>query len=87
AVAVLVTACGSTQQPGSNAGEPLADPRSEVPLPAANPLRNASFGDLHLHTSMSFDAYTMKTNTLPEDSYRFAQGEAVDYLGQQVQRR
>lgn len=56
-------------------------------LPPPNPLKNAYFGDLHLHTSLSFDAAAMKTNTLPEDSYRFAQGETVEYLGQKVQRR
>jgi hypothetical protein len=55
--------------------------------PAPNPLRNAYFGDLHLHTSMSFDAATAMTNTLPEDSYRFASGEAVNYLGHEVRRR
>src|SRR5579871_266262 len=48
--------------------------------------RHVYFGDLHLHTSLSFDAYTINTNTLPEDSYRFALGEAVDYLGEKVQR-
>jgi hypothetical protein len=48
--------------------------------------RRALFGDLHLHTSMSFDAYTMQTNTLPEDSYRFAIGEEVEYLGRKVKR-
>jgi hypothetical protein len=55
-------------------------------LPAPNPLRNAYFGDLHLHTSMSFDAATGRTSTLPEDSYRFARGETVDYFGRKVTR-
>jgi hypothetical protein len=54
--------------------------------PSANPLRNVYFGDLHLHTSMSFDAATGRTSTLPEDSYRFAQGETIDYFGRQVTR-
>jgi hypothetical protein len=66
---------------------PSSSQPSSEPLPPPNPLKNAYFGDLHLHTSLSFDAATMKTNTLPEDSYRFAQGEAVDYLGQKIQRR
>src|SRR5271170_7143140 len=48
--------------------------------------RHAYFGDLHLHTSMSFDAFSFGTSTLPEDSYRFAMGEAIDYLGQTVKR-
>jgi hypothetical protein len=55
--------------------------------PPLDPTRNAYFGDLHLHTSLSFDAIAFRTNTTPEDSYRFAQGETVEYLGQKVRRR
>ena len=60
-----------------------AEPAS---LPPGNPLRNVYFGDLHLHTSMSFDAATGRTSTLPEDAYRYAQGESVEYLGRKVAR-
>lgn len=51
------------------------------------PERHAYFGDLHLHTSLSFDAFTMKTRTLPDDSYRYAKGEEVSYLGQKFKRK
>ncbi|MCC4116867.1 DUF3604 domain-containing protein [Aromatoleum toluclasticum] len=54
---------------------------------AATPERNAYFGDLHLHTSLSFDAFTMKTRTLPDDSYRYAKGEEVEYFGQKFKRK
>ena len=54
--------------------------------PAPNPERNAYFGDLHLHTSLSFDAAAAGTNTLPEDSYKFARGDTVTYLGRKVHR-
>ncbi len=56
-------------------------------LPPPDPTRNAYFGDLHLHTSLSFDAAAFRTNTTPDDSYRFAQGGTVVYLGQEVRRR
>lgn len=49
--------------------------------------KRAYFGDLHLHTALSFDAYLFNTNTLPEDSYRFARGEAVNYLGRTIKRK
>lgn len=42
-----------------------------------NPLRNLYFGDLHIHTSLSWDAYARGTRLTPYDAYRFAQGEAV----------
>jgi Protein of unknown function (DUF3604) len=49
--------------------------------------RRAFFGELHLHTGYSFDAYAIVgTRTTPEDAYRFAKGEPVSYLGQTVQR-
>ncbi len=40
-----------------------------------NPLRNAYFGELHLHTTMSLDAYMGQSRNTPDDAYRFAKGE------------
>ncbi|TNF86556.1 MAG: DUF3604 domain-containing protein, partial [Gammaproteobacteria bacterium] len=45
--------------------------------PPANPNRNAYFGDLHVHTRYSFDAYAFGTVATPEDAYRFAKGEPI----------
>ncbi|GAA0526766.1 hypothetical protein FHS83_002098 [Rhizomicrobium palustre] len=55
---------------------------------AVHPEREAYYGDLHLHTSYSFDAYVLLgTKVDPDAAYRFAKGEPVDVLGQQVRRR
>ncbi len=49
--------------------------------------RQAWFGDLHLHTSFSFDAWAlMGTKITPDEAYRFAKGETITYLGKQVHR-
>jgi Protein of unknown function (DUF3604) len=53
---------------------------------AVNPEREAFFGDLHLHTAFSFDAIASGTQTTPEDAYRYALGEPVEYLGRTVRR-
>lgn len=44
---------------------------------AANPLRNAYFGAVHVHTGYSFDAFTNGTITAPADAYEWAQGKPI----------
>ena len=51
----------------------MGDAQSASP----NPERNAYFGDLHVHTTYSFDAYIFGTRATPDDAYRFARGEAL----------
>jgi Protein of unknown function (DUF3604) len=43
--------------------------------------RNAYFGDLHVHTSLSLDAYIFGTAADPRNAYRFARGEEVELAG------
>jgi hypothetical protein len=47
--------------------------------PVANPERNAYFGDLHVHTTLSFDASAFGTTATPADAYRYAQGETIKH--------
>jgi hypothetical protein len=49
--------------------------------------RQAYYGDLHLHTSYSFDAYVLfGAKVDPDAAYRFARGESVEFLGSGARR-
>lgn len=59
------------------AGSNRFDSRSEAAQPKAAPVRNAYFGDLHVHTGWSNDAYNVSVRTTPDDAYLYAKGEAI----------
>ena len=57
-------AADSAGEPGRSSGK-------------ANPLNNVYFGEQHLHTANSPDAFAMGTRNTPDDAYRFCKGEAI----------
>ncbi|MGB6849141.1 MAG: DUF3604 domain-containing protein [Thermoanaerobaculia bacterium] len=68
-VMLLATAPSVAQSigaPGRDSGKP-------------NPLKNVYFGEQHLHTQASFDAYTAGTLGTWEEAYRFGRGEEVEF--------
>ena len=85
---LMMGACSETYEPKEvNNLSALEDKKSTLQYkPEPNPDRNAYFGDLHVHTSNSFDAYTFGTIASPSDAYRFAQGEAIPHpTGYEIQ--
>jgi hypothetical protein len=54
-----------------------------------NPLNNVYFGEQHLHTSASPDAFAFGTRNDANAAYRYAKGEAIkeDQSGKMIQKR
>ncbi len=81
---VLCVGCTDSQETGeaSGVGAETTDVTADDnpgSTDDANPERNAYFGDLHVHTANSFDAFVLGTLLSPDDAYRFAKGEAFQH--------
>ena len=82
---------------GQQAETPKASAtKAEAPAPAApkpptvealeaavpeNPLKEAYFGETHVHTSFSMDAFIGGARITPDEAYRFAKGQDVTVNG------
>lgn len=75
ALTLGITACSG------QADSPVASSdavQTAAQRPAPNPTKNAYFGDTHVHTKNSFDAYIVGTRADADDAYRFAKGAPID---------
>ena len=53
-------------------------PQSPLSIKPVNPLNNVYFGDLHIHSSLSADAYLFGNRRDLDATYRFAKGESAE---------
>jgi len=69
------------------AGDSIGEPGRS--FSKKNPLNNVYFGEQHLHTLNSPDAYSMGTRNTQEDAYNYARGKAVkkNTSGKMVQKK
>ncbi|RPH44486.1 MAG: DUF3604 domain-containing protein [Burkholderiales bacterium] len=79
------SAAPASTLPGTGAA-PSARPAAPA-RPAPNPDRSAYFGDLHLHSSWSADAFALATRLSPEDAHRWARGDTLQYRGNAIRRK
>lgn len=82
-LSLLAGGCGveSGPQERAGAGAPAAAraaaTAAATAVAAGNAERTAFFGDLHVHTMLSFDAYIFGTRSTPDSAYLYAKGEPL----------
>lgn len=72
--AVLIAACLALMPSAQSHAEEVR----------SNPLKEAYFGEQHLHTAYSLDAYIGGARLTPSDAYRFAKGQEVEVNGEKI---
>jgi len=85
-IGILLIGCGTAEPDARDRGESLDAHRATDAASGTSemlhcdhydPERSAFFGELHLHTSYSMDAYSSDVRGTPDDAYRFARGEPI----------
>jgi hypothetical protein len=86
-VPALSLLCSVLFAAGALAADSAGEPGRESGKP--NPLKNVYFGEQHMHTRNSFDAFTVGVMATWEDAYRFGRGEEVELstTGEKMKRR
>jgi hypothetical protein len=75
--AVLLGACSKLEDASLDPAL-AAKPEPGIAV-SPDPNRNLFFGDLHIHTGLSTDAYVFGVRSLPEDVYTFAKGGTIEH--------
>lgn len=75
----VLTGCdGGKFELGDNSARQMVEaPVLEEPCIDNNPLRNAYFGDVHVHTGYSADGWKYGVRTTPQDAYNYAFGGEI----------
>jgi hypothetical protein len=86
-LAILAMALLASQSGSSLGADSAGEPGRSSGKP--NPLNNVYFGEQHLHTQNSPDAFAMGTRNTTDDAYNFARGKAVkkNTSGKMVQKK
>ena len=81
-LALLASACGERHL--ETPPPPVFDPAEAAPPPpkaavSRKAQRQLFWGDLHIHSGLSFDAYTFGVKATPDEAYIYAKGGAIEH--------
>ena len=76
---VMLHACSDEPVPAETT-KAASDTSAVSPVVNTIPERQVLFGDVHLHSRWSFDAFSLNVAVGPEEAYRFGRGEAISHV-------
>ena len=78
ASSILLGACSATVSDDAAPGSATSGAEPSATAPSGSPSeRSAFFGDLHVHTRYSYDAFAFGTRADPDAAYEFAKGQPI----------
>lgn len=76
-ILISITGCSFDDPKLANNSPATLEEPPEKDMVTYNYNRNLLWGDLHVHTAFSYDAYTMGVRALPDDAYTFMKGGTI----------
>ncbi|PHS63291.1 MAG: hypothetical protein COB12_09705 [Flavobacterium sp.] len=74
---LALMACNDSKKQSENSTKEVSETTLQTEEIPNNPLKEAYFGETHMHTQYSLDAFIGGNRFSPDQSLRFAQGEAI----------
>lgn len=78
---LLLQACSPAPETDTTGSASATEPSQPVSVEDTATGRHVYFGDLHVHTMYSFDAFIFGTTSSPDAAYEFAKGGVITHPG------
>lgn len=86
-ICLIISSCGKNEPPPINVYDPKDSSGLSEKKLSPNPLKNCYFGNTHLHSAMSFDAYNIGCRIMPDQTFEYEKGNEIEYMGMKIKRK